>query len=233
MNWTAKIFNYCERGQDPAFWAEPLNAVTNAAFLVAALAAFIIWLRQPGENRRFLDLFLIFVVAVIGTGSFLFHTTATVWASFADVVPIGIFMMFYFGYALKRFVGLGWVFTFVGLGLFFVALWQASVVRCNGGACLNGSVAYFPAFAVLLLIGGWLLFRRHSAGLSLIAAGLVFAASLTFRSIDMAICPMTSIAALSKDPIGTHFLWHVLNATLLFLLLRAAVLYGGRPRDFA
>ena len=28
-----KIFAYCERGQDPGFWAEPLNAVTNEVLL--------------------------------------------------------------------------------------------------------------------------------------------------------------------------------------------------------
>ena len=27
-----KIFAYCERGLNPGFWAEPLNAISNAAF---------------------------------------------------------------------------------------------------------------------------------------------------------------------------------------------------------
>ena len=28
---------YCERGGSPDFWAEPLNAITNAGYLAAAL----------------------------------------------------------------------------------------------------------------------------------------------------------------------------------------------------
>ena len=35
MDWTASIDGYCER-LDPSFWAEPLNAWTNLAFLLAA-----------------------------------------------------------------------------------------------------------------------------------------------------------------------------------------------------
>jgi hypothetical protein len=40
--------------------------------------------------------------------------------------------------------------------------------------------------------------------------------SLIFRSIDMAVCP--------ELPLGTHFLWHLLNAVVLYLLLRAALI---------
>jgi hypothetical protein len=47
----------------------------------------------------------------------------------------------------------------------------------------------------------------------------VFCVSLIFRAIDPAVCP--------SFPIGTHFLWHVLNGLmvglLLQLLLRAPV----------
>lgn len=39
MSLGEKLFLYCERAQDPSFWAEPLNAVSNAAFLIAAFVA--------------------------------------------------------------------------------------------------------------------------------------------------------------------------------------------------
>jgi len=35
MDWSAPIDLYCER-TDASFWAEPANALTNAAFLIAA-----------------------------------------------------------------------------------------------------------------------------------------------------------------------------------------------------
>lgn len=38
MNWTAYIDSYCERLL-PGFWDEPLNAVSNLAFWLAAMVA--------------------------------------------------------------------------------------------------------------------------------------------------------------------------------------------------
>ena len=38
MDWFAPIDIYCERTA-PGFWDEPFNALTNAAFLIAAAAA--------------------------------------------------------------------------------------------------------------------------------------------------------------------------------------------------
>lgn len=221
-----KLFEYCERGVDPSFWAEPLNAVTNAAFIIAAMMTTLIWTSQPRDKRGLFELFLIFLLYAIGTGSFLFHTFATGWAALADVIPIGIFMVSYLGYALRRFVGLNWVLTLLALVAFFLSLWQASVTRCDGGPCFNGSLAYFPAFAVLILVGVILVVRRHRAGPSLIAAGVIFAVSLTFRTLDQSICGYTVLP--TADAIGTHFVWHVLNATLLYLLVRAALKYGTR-----
>jgi len=45
----------------------------------------------------------------------------------------------------------------------------------------------------------------------LLACGL-FAASLLFRTIDQAACEWTRV--------GTHFLWHILNAVVLYLCVR-------------
>jgi hypothetical protein len=36
MDW-GKVYSYCERGGDPTFWAEPLNAISNGAFIIAVL----------------------------------------------------------------------------------------------------------------------------------------------------------------------------------------------------
>jgi len=44
----------------------------------------------------------------------------------------------------------------------------------------------------------------------------VFFAAFAARSSDMPVC--------DSFPLGTHFLWHLLNATLLYLLVRLAIL---------
>ena len=76
-----KIFDYCERGLDPGFWAEPVNAVTNAGFILAGLVGLWLLARRPGERAKALPLLLILNLFVIGIGSFLFHTYATPAAS--------------------------------------------------------------------------------------------------------------------------------------------------------
>lgn len=205
------IFNYCERGLDPGFWAEPANALTNFAFVVAGFLA--LW-QGRGQASGWLPRALAALVIIIGLGSFSFHTLATRWSSLADVIPIGVFMLVYFGFALRRFVSrLLWLAIF-GTACFAGVLVGAQTIQCEGGACLNGSVGYLPALAALLAIGGGLLLAGQRAGRFIFAAGCVFAVSLTFRTIDRAVCP--------AFPLGTHFAWHLLNALMLYLLLRAA-----------
>lgn len=228
-NWHDKIYSYCERGGDGSFWAEPLNAVSNFAFILAAFLALIYWVAAPGGRRGLFELILIVLVLVIGTGSFLFHTLATRWAALADVAPIGVFMVLYTGYALKRFVGLGWLGVLAGLAVFGVALWQAAQMRCGATLCLNGSVAYLPALAALIVVGLLLAVLRHPAWGSLVAGGLVFAVSLGLRTFDRALCAQTHFGHYGQ--IGTHLWWHVFNALLFFILLRAAILHGGARRS--
>ncbi|KUO57359.1 MAG: hypothetical protein APF80_00200 [Alphaproteobacteria bacterium BRH_c36] len=220
------MYSYCERAGDGSFWAEPLNAWSNGAFHIAALMAFVIWLTAPASRRGAFELFLIVLVFVIGTGSFLFHTLANRWSAIADVAPIGIFMLLYIAYALKRFVGLGWGLTILGLAAFSTALWQAGQLRCGPTLCLAGSVAYLPALAALLIIGVVLALKRHPAWRSILGGGVVFAVSLTLRTFDKAWCAQTALGDFGR--IGTHIGWHILNAILLFILLRAAILHG-RP----
>jgi hypothetical protein len=51
MDWNAFVDNYCER-TGAGFWAEPLNAISNASFLVAAALAFRLWRRRGRPIRR-------------------------------------------------------------------------------------------------------------------------------------------------------------------------------------
>lgn len=208
MDWSRPVDLYCER-LGPSFWAEPINAITNASFLIAAVAAFLLWRR--GE-RDWPALALIAVTFLIGIGSFIFHTVATRGAALFDTVPIAVFIYGYLWLALRRFLGLS-VWMAPGLVIAFGLLSYAEGLVVPRGT-LNGSHAYLPALAALLVVG-WLT-REAGPRRLLFSAAAVFAASIFFRSIDQAAC-----AAL---PLGTHFLWHSLNGLVLYLLLRAALL---------
>ncbi len=234
MAWTDQVYRYCERGQDGAFWAEPWNALSNAAFIIAALAAGY-ELRRRGAREPVAATALILVVFAIGIGSFLFHTFATRWAALADVIPIGVFMLAYLGYALRSFMRLGWLWVAMLLAGFIWLLRMAgttpcpslaSIVLVSRGSCLNGTLAYAPALIAMLAAGVALALLRHRAAIYLGAAGLVFLASMTFRTIDLMACERIRFLG---QPVGTHALWHLLNAATLYVLLVAAIRHGGRP----
>lgn len=244
---TATIFNYCERGRDASFWAEPLNALSNAAFVIAGLAALLlIASRSKAANglsnsaggvsvaaRGWLEVGLALLLIVIGIGSFLFHTYATPWSARADAAPIGVFMLAYFSYALRRFMGWHPLLIVAALTAFASAMKYAGDLTCAaslmpitaaaGRPCLNGSPGYVPALMAMLLIGGALTALRHPAGRRVLAAGLIFAVSLTARTLDFEFCAATNILGAVR---GTHMVWHVMNAVTLYLLTSAAILYG-------
>lgn len=219
-----RAYGYCER-LGAELWAEPWNALTNGAFLLAACAALLLWRRAGGQDRPALVMLLL--VFAIGIGSFLFHTMPQPWTLAADVVPIQLFAFSYFGLALARFVGLRPVAT--GLGtLAFVAFalslsWGLAPLLAPE---LRGSAGYGAFLLGLVGMAAALRRRPCQAGTAQLIglAGLVFALSLTFRTLDGPLC--------ASVPLGTHWLWHLLNATVLYLLLRAAIMHGpGRAAD--
>ena len=213
MAWRDPVIDYCER-QGHGFWSEPVNALTNIAFLLAAAAAFALWRRRRETDHPALA--LIVVTALVGVGSFIFYTVATRGAMLFDVVPIAVFIYGYFLLALRRFFCLG-AFVSTAITLLFAA---ASYFVENTFHGLHGSVGYLPALGAMICFAAllWPRTRRRQTAAGLALAALVFAASLTFRTMDGDVC--------AGFPLGTHFLWHILNACVLWLLLRTAMLHA-------
>jgi hypothetical protein len=208
MSWSEPVDLYCER-TDPSFWAEPINAFTNGAFLVAAALAFVLWRRRGDRDPA--TLCLIVVTALIGIGSFAFHTLATRGAVLLDVIPIALFVYGYLFLALRRFLNLQRLATVGILLAFIVASEGLSVVLPRD--FLNGSVDYLPPLAALITVG--IMTGVNRVGSSILLATVVFLVSLVFRTIDRAVC--------EGFPMGTHFVWHLLNAGVLYILLRTAI----------
>ncbi|WP_243375332.1 ceramidase domain-containing protein [Microvirga solisilvae] len=221
-SWFQSIDSYCER-LDPGFWAEPVNALSNGFFLLAAAHAFLVW-RSKGR-RDWPALWLIAVAAIVGIGSFLFHTFANRWSLLADVLPIAVFIYSYFLLAMRRYLRLGIVqalaitLAFIVFNMSFGRLWFGLFPA----ATLNGSVGYLPALMALVAVGVACLMASHKqAEHALLWAACVFGLSLVFRSIDNAVCPAL--------PLGTHALWHMLNALVLWILMIAALAHAPEER---
>ncbi len=187
----ATIFDYCERGLSAAFWAEPLNAVTNGGFILAALAGAVMIAKRASNERSLWQFFFVLNFIAIGVGSFLFHTVPNVNTALADTGPIGIFMLTYLIFALRRLAGATWFVTALAIAAFIGVIAMAFKVQCWDGRvglsldvppgahakCLNGSLGYGPALIAMWLIAAWLGIKRHPAAL------LIFAAALTFLTV--------------------------------------------------
>lgn len=243
MTFGEHVFLYCERGTNPELLAEPINALSNLAFLLAGLAGIQLALWRPAEERSADHFLLPVLVLFIGLGSLAFHLYADRGTALADVVPIAVFMLVYLGFALNRFLGVAPGVTVLLVIGFTAIMAIAGQVQCSENAigffgaeagaqgakpCLNGSVFYLPALGAMIVIGLLLRERGHKAAPWVLWAAAIFAVSVTLRSLDLAFCDSVVIDGRKA---GTHFAWHILNALALFLLLRASLEAGATAAE--
>ena len=210
---------YCERTSE-ALTAEPLNAISNGAFFIAAWAIWRLQQRYPNHAFGGAIRALAVIVAIVGAGSFTFHTVATRWAEWVDVVPILVFMIFYFWVILTAFFRWPWPLKTLAVALLFGATFYLQSDRYEG--VLWGGAMYLPTLIFMLAAGAGIWLRNPSAGQAFYAAAAVFAASFAARTLDMPLC--------DSFPLGTHYLWHVLNAVVLFLLVRTVIVHAPSGR---
>jgi hypothetical protein len=218
VDWFAAVDIYCER-TDLGFWGEPFNALSNAAFPLAAF-----WAAAEARQRATPPVIwvLIAIAAMIGAGSFLFHSFANTWSGLADVIPIWSFVALFIFVAIQRIGGVQpgkLIATALAIAAVLTAVFLATGEGENTTAVaatvpdpLNGSQQYAPALLALLVFcfASWR--RKHPMRNWILAATLIFMASLVFRTIDPAIC--------AKFPRGSHFMWHILNGVMIGTLLQ-------------
>ena len=207
--------SYCERAGDAALLAEPLNAITNVFFIVAALLAARLLLKT-GQRGRTACWVLIAALFSIGIGSGVWHVHPTGTTVLMDVIPITLFIHIYLISALRHFLGLSWIKTLGWWFTYFAASIVAQMMLPSD--LLNGTIMYIPTYVTLLILTMAVNAKDRAVGRVFIQMVLVWTASLIFRTIDLELC--------SVLPIGTHFLWHTLNAYMLYRLL--VVLIGKR-----
>jgi ribose/xylose/arabinose/galactoside ABC-type transport system permease subunit len=212
MDWYAPIRNYCERTGD-LLWSEPVNAITNLSFFIAALLLWKSYKAAGQKDRQFAA--LIALIAIVGFGSSLFHTFANGLTMLADVIPIALFTFFYLWVVLRRLIGLSQTYATACLLLF--AGVASQMPKVSPEFRFNGSIDYLPCLAALLIISAILYKKSSPASGRILIAAICFIISLTFRSVDFAICP--------SFPLGTHFLWHTLNGFMLYMLASVFLLH--------
>lgn len=226
------IVSYCER-TGPGFWAEPANVLTNLAFLLAAWLAWRSIKGRVGRSNSFVPywdmLVLTILIGAIALSSGLWHLTAIpAWGS-ADALSIAGFVHLYVFAVLRRPMGLSVPLSLAGVGLFMglsVLLW--GLVPSN---LFNGSVAYLPAWLGLVWLAwiqrrqpvedvpGWAPYQATYPGSERECGAtgtlILFTVALAFRTLDASACDDWAL--------GTHFLWHLLTAWVLWRLMQMLI----------
>ena len=211
---------YCERTA-PGLLNEPLNAITNSSFLIAAWVAWFLAHRLGRLSPGVLT--LIWLAVSVGIGSALWHTYATAGTLILDIVPILMFLVWFFWLYMRSVAHLP---IPLALGA-IVAFLVASTLAQRFANVLHGALYYTPALVLILALGVYHAREQAASRWTLLAAGGVYALALFFRTIDLEVC--------SAIPIGTHFLWHSLNGLAVYLAMRCLILSrASRPdlREF-
>lgn len=215
------MYHYCER-LTSNFGAEPVNAITNVAFIIAAFLLALKQLRSPNNTVKSPDIvLLVTLIAAIGIGSFLWHTMPNRITEWADNVPILLFISLYLLSFLYRIAELN---ILVILVLFLsYHVFNVGIQYIFPANTLNGSIFYLPTLITLFIIVLYTRYIRYSFSSYFIKAVVVFTISVIFRTIDFKVCGTISI--------GTHFIWHIMNAYVLYILTQALMEKQNRLRQ--
>lgn len=202
--------HYCERIA-PGLWGEPFNLLSNLAFIIAGI---VVWrffsrLRNNISGQTWDIGLLVALLFAIGIGSGLWHLFANSWSLKADTIPILLFINIYLLSCLFRLFSLSLAASLTIFTIYHVV--NISVQSALPDDFLNGSIFYFPTWFFLsgITLFAWKLkLPGHDYYINALT---IFTISLAFRTVDQAVCEIV--------PIGTHFIWHLLNAATLYLLM--------------
>ena len=187
-----------------------MNAITNAAFLIASLLVFR-EIRKHAQISRGTQA-LPWMLSIVAIGSALYHTIRNPYTVVIDAIPLYAFILWAIFLLLRQGLRSERLAAIIVTG--FVAieiLLSATVPR----EFLNGSIRHvfalvFSGFVVLIIV------RRFGKVAWRAVPVLVFyALAVICRTIDPLVC--------SHFPIGTHFLWHLFGGTASFFVAHLSI----------
>lgn len=200
---------YCER-VGFSLLAEPLNALSNFSFIIAAWAAWVL-AKRTGTLSTGVKV-LIALAGSTGVGSMFWHTFATSWSLYLDIVPIALFMMAFIWLYTRNIMGQSAGFAALSVG----ALVLAAVLVKPIGDAVHGAPSYLPGLLAVLILGLYHAMKRKPSRFTLLAAAGAYFSALFFRTIDLELCHYMTI--------GTHFIWHSLIGLVTYLAMRSLIL---------
>jgi Ceramidase len=207
------FYGVCER-HAPGLLAEPLNVISNLGFIYVAIAMYRFYHKHEDIGGRWIwDIHaMTFLTFIIGVNSIIFHAYPNATTELMDTIPIVMFIMIYFTSVLFR-IGRTNLFQ---AGICLVAFVGFSHVLVHQfPRALNDSIGYLSSMIALIIIAVYLHLKARPSSTHFMMAAIIGVTSLFCRAIDRELCDLF--------PLGTHFLWHCLNATLLYILLKQII----------
>lgn len=208
MSLTTQIDVYCER-TDFTFWSEPLNAVSNIAFLISAVFCYRLYRSMRPAN----DIYAILMMSALiitGIGSFLFHTFATRWAGLADIIPIMMMVLTYHVATMHKIAGFRIYIAAISVVIIPILSFLLSAILPD---TLGATKSYAPVIILFITYSIIHIRKNNEEKFLLPLATIVFGVSLSMRALDGIIC--------DDFAYGVHYFWHILNAVTLYLAFRA------------
>lgn len=207
-------YGICERHVEHGLFQEPLNVISSFAFMFVAMIIYRYYKREEDLEKKWIwDIHaLTFLCFIIGANSVLFHAWPNTTTELLDTLSIVFFIMIYFWSVLFR---IGRCNFFQALICFVAFVGFSHILVHQFPRALNDSIGYLSSMIALIMIAVHLHLKARPSSQHFMLAAIVGVCSLFCRAIDHAICPQL--------PIGSHFIWHALNATLLFILLKQLV----------
>ena len=200
----SKFPQYCESATN--FWLhEPLNAITNLAFIIGAY--YLFKLIKKEKLSMPLGLILLSLMIILGLGSLAWHSYRSLPTLLLDEIPIYIFIIFA-GYYLTQTLTRSHKITLMILASISAAYYLI-FAYIPGINISNGVLKYIFALLIFLVLSTFIV-KKFGSGYNFILSFSIFAVAIIFRIIDLFVC--------SNFPIGTHFVWHILVAMVMYLV---------------
>ena len=202
-------FFYCERNSLNIL-SEPFNIFTNFFFIISAVLLF---------NKSYINKKYPLIIFLIGIGSMLFHSTPNSLTGFIDIFFIISFIYYYIFNLYKKLNMKTYVSALISINFILLCFVFGNYFK---NSLLGSSSFYFPIIVHLIILYLYFLFNKKTYkhyNLFLLIL-VLFTCSILSRSLDLYLC--------NTILIGTHFIWHVLNSLVLYLLVKFYYLIPNR-----
>ena len=222
--------------------AEPVNATSAGLIVLVALYSLFVWFRSWHRDGG--QLALSVLALATGVGAVGFHVIARPPFALAEAAPLMLFLLVAFVLILRRMFRAGGLVTLLVLAL--VLMVHLALTLAGGAADMGESARFLTLLAALYLMAGGLVikarlgmnadrgltgmaaarsdalhFPRLRAGYGLVVVGIIFALGLAAKSMDMPLC--------NRFAIGSHFIWHLAVAIVVWRVLMIALHYPTAP----